>query len=53
MIYFDNPIKQKLCKRLYDSLKPGGYLIIGMSENLSNLQTDFERVRPSVYRKNL
>ncbi len=52
MIYFDNPTKQKLCKRLYDSLKPGGYLIIGMSENLSNLQTDFERVRPSVYKKN-
>lgn len=51
MIYFDNPTKQVLCKRLYDSLKPGGYLIIGMSENLSNLNTDFERVKPSVYRK--
>ena len=51
MIYFDNPTKQKLCKRLYDSLKPGGYLIIGLSENLSNLETGFERVRPSVYRK--
>ena len=51
MIYFDNPTKQKLCKRLYDSLKPGGYLIIGLSENLSNLDTSFERVKPSVYRK--
>ena len=51
MIYFDNPTKQKLCKRLHDSLKPGGYLIIGLSENLSNLETGFERVRPSVYRK--
>ncbi|MEG0181369.1 MAG: protein-glutamate O-methyltransferase CheR [Romboutsia sp.] len=53
MIYFDNPTKQKLSKRLYESLKPGGYLIIGMSENLSNLDTDFERVKPSVYRKRL
>jgi chemotaxis protein methyltransferase CheR len=53
MIYFDNPTKQKLSKRLYESLKPGGYLIIGMSENLSNLETDFERVKPSVYRKKL
>ena len=51
MIYFDNPTKQKLCKKLHDSLKPGGYLIIGLSENLSNLETGFERVRPSVYRK--
>lgn len=53
MIYFDNPTKQRLCKRLHDSLKPGGYLIIGMSENLSNLQTDFIRVKPSVYRKKI
>ena len=53
MIYFDNPTKQKLSKRLYESLKPGGYLIIGMSENLSNLETTFERVKPSVYRKRL
>ncbi|GAA3662210.1 CheR family methyltransferase [Asaccharospora irregularis] len=53
MIYFDNPTKQKLSQKLYESLKPGGYLIIGMSENLSNLQTDFERVKPSVYRKRL
>lgn len=51
MIYFDNPTKQKLCKRLYDSLKPDGYLIIGLSENLSNLETRFERLKPSVYRK--
>ncbi|RDY22500.1 protein-glutamate O-methyltransferase CheR [Romboutsia maritimum] len=51
MIYFDNPTKQKLCKKLYESLKPGGYLIIGMSENLSNLETDFECVKPSVYKK--
>lgn len=53
MIYFDNPTNQKLAKRLYESLKPGGYLIIGMSESLSNLTTDFERVKPSVYRKKI
>lgn len=51
MIYFDDPTKKKLCKRLYDSLKPGGYLIIGLSENLSTLTNDFERVEPSVYKR--
>ncbi|MGL6107886.1 CheR family methyltransferase [Romboutsia sp.] len=51
MIYFDNPTNRELSKRLYESLKPGGYLIIGMSESLSNLETNFERVKPSVYRK--
>ena len=39
MIYFDNITNEKLVKRLYDSLKPGGYLIIGMSESLSNVKT--------------
>jgi chemotaxis protein methyltransferase CheR len=53
MIYFDNPTKQNLCRRLYDSLKPGGYLIIGLSENLSSLDTEFVRVKPSVYKKNI
>ena len=52
MIYFDNITNQKLINRLYDSLKPGGYLIIGMSESLSNLKTDLKRVKPSVYKKN-
>ena len=51
MIYFDNTTNQKLINRLYDSLKPGGYLIIGMSESLSNLKTDLKRVKPSVYKK--
>lgn len=51
MIYFDEPTKKKLCKRLYESLKPGGYLIIGLSENISNLINDFERVEPSVYKR--
>lgn len=51
MIYFDNPTNKELSMRLYEALKPGGYLIIGMSESLSNLETNFERVRPSVYRK--
>lgn len=51
MIYFDNPTKQVLCKRLYDALKPGGYLIIGLSENLSNLENKFDRIKPSVYKK--
>ena len=53
MIYFDNPTKQKLSRKQYETLKPGGYLFIGMSENFSNLETNFERVRPSVYRKRL
>lgn len=51
MIYFDQPTKQALCKRLFDALKPGGYLFIGMSETLVNLQTDFTYIQPSIYQR--
>jgi len=34
MIYFNNESKTRLMERLVESLKDGGFLIIGMSENL-------------------
>lgn len=49
MIYFDQATRQALSKRLYDALRPGGYLIIGMSETLVNLKTELKYVQPSVY----
>jgi chemotaxis protein methyltransferase CheR len=51
MIYFDQPTKQTITERLYDSLKPGGHLFVGMSETLVNLNTQFEYVKPSIYYK--
>lgn len=51
MIYFDQATKQALSKRLFDAIKPGGYLIIGMSETLVNLKTDFKYIQPSIYRR--
>jgi len=51
MIYFDQPTRQALSKRLYNALKPGGYLIIGMSETLVNLSTGFKYVQPSIYQR--
>lgn len=51
MIYFDQKTREAVVGRIYNALKPGGHLIIGMSETLANLQTGFEYVQPSVYRK--
>ena len=34
MIYFDETTKRKLVQRLYEFLEPGGYLIIGSTENI-------------------
>jgi len=48
LIYFDTKAKQKVVSNLYDSLNPGGYLIIGSSESLHNITRAF---RPSVINK--
>ncbi|MDR1272028.1 MAG: protein-glutamate O-methyltransferase CheR [Clostridiales Family XIII bacterium] len=51
MIYFDNNTKMDVLEKLYSALKPGGYLFIGHSESLAQLNNDFIYIQPSVYRK--
>lgn len=54
MIYFDPPARQRVLRLLYDKLVPGGFLLLGHSENLINLSADFELVHLKsdlVYRK--
>lgn len=51
MIYFNNPIREKLVQRFERQLLPGGYLFIGHSESLNNLKHGLKMVAPMVYRK--
>ncbi len=51
MIYFDDAIRMKLVNDIYRLLKPGGYLMTGMSESLNSLNTPFKLIQPSVYQK--
>lgn len=44
LIYFDDKAKKKAVSLLYDSLKPGGYLFIGLSESLHNVTRAFKPV---------
>jgi chemotaxis protein methyltransferase CheR len=37
MIYFDTEAKQKLLRKFYDSLNPGGYFIIGFYDTMLSL----------------
>lgn len=53
MIYFDEPTKQKLVSKFYNSLEPGGYFFIGHSEFITRETTAFQYVMPAVYRKGL
>ena len=53
MIYFDNVTRDSVVKRFYEIVEPGGYLFIGHSESISNSGTEFQYIKPAVYRKPL
>ena len=43
LIYFDVETKAEVVKKLHKSLKPDGYLILGGSESLVGINSDFEK----------
>lgn len=51
MIYFDNAMRRSVLEQFLNLLKPGGYLIVGLSESLAGLTDHFTRIQPSVYQK--
>ncbi|MCM8536501.1 MAG: protein-glutamate O-methyltransferase CheR [Lentisphaeraceae bacterium] len=51
MIYFDQPTKDSLIKRMYDYTVPGGYLFIGHSETIPRHNCPYKFIMPAVYRK--
>ncbi|HEX2101827.1 MAG TPA: protein-glutamate O-methyltransferase [Candidatus Synoicihabitans sp.] len=50
MIYFDRPTQQELVNRLRRLLVPGGFLMVGHSESLTNIEHDLKMIRPATYR---
>jgi chemotaxis protein methyltransferase CheR len=51
MIYFEKNTQMELVDKFHRCLRPGGYLFLGHSESLCNLQHRFTYVKPTVYRK--
>ena len=49
LIYFDNPGKEDIVKRVITRLKPGGYLFTGHAESLANLNVPLKTIAPAVY----
>lgn len=50
MIYFDRPTQEELITRLCRLLLPGGYLLVGHSESLTNISHPLKMIRPATYR---
>ena len=51
LIYFDPKIQQKVLMKVLDKLKIDGYLFIGHSESLINMNLPIKSIAPSVYVK--
>ncbi|WP_377703722.1 CheR family methyltransferase [Pseudoduganella sp. UC29_71] len=51
LIYFSADTKRQVVGRVVQQLKPGGYLFIGHSESLNDINSDVAMVAPSIYRK--
>ena len=43
MIYFDQPTKETILRKLHSALRPDGYLFLGGGETLINLDVPFRR----------
>jgi chemotaxis protein methyltransferase CheR len=53
MIYFDRPTQEQLVAKLSRHLVPGGYLLVGHSESLTNIRHPLTLVAPAIYRRTL
>jgi chemotaxis protein methyltransferase CheR len=51
LIYFDEPTRQGIVKRLLSRLRPGGYFFVSHTETISGISNQLELAAPSVYRK--
>ena len=55
MMYFDDNDRERLIQKLYRSMNHGGYLIIGMAENIFGYNNKFNPIKkkPSIYIKTM
>jgi len=51
LIYFDLQSKQTVARHLIDALVPGGYLVVGPTEGLSNMLGGLEKHKPWLFRR--
>lgn len=49
MIYFNLEVQEKLIKKIYGAINPGGLFFIGHSESLTGKQYKFKYLQPTIY----
>lgn len=51
LIYFSTSDQELVLRNMYQALKPGGILVLGESESLARFKTDFQFLKPLIYKK--
>lgn len=51
LIYFDQPTRQDVVRRVAQQLRPGGWFFVGHSETLNGIAGGLQPVLPTIYRK--
>lgn len=52
LIYFDRETQEKVIQKLCTKLRSGGYMFIGHSESMSNMDVPLTNVKPTIFKKN-
>ncbi|HYF69521.1 MAG TPA: protein-glutamate O-methyltransferase CheR [Ohtaekwangia sp.] len=51
LIYFNRVVQETVITKLVAHLSPGGYLLIGHAESITNMKLPLAQVRPTMYKK--
>jgi chemotaxis protein methyltransferase CheR len=51
LIYFDRPTQEKVLRRLCAKLEPGGFLFLGHSEAITNMNLPLVQIQPTTFKK--
>jgi chemotaxis protein methyltransferase CheR len=51
LIYFDRPTQERVINKLAAKLERGGYLFVGHSESLTQMQVPLRQIRPTIFQK--
>lgn len=51
LIYFDRETQEKVIAKLCERLKVGGYLFIGHSESMTNMDLPLRNIKPTIFQK--
>ena len=51
LIYFDRETQEKVINKLCDKLATGGYMFIGHSESMANMDVPLENIKPTIFKR--